>query len=164
MPGARLAVVGGASGNGTGRSGPLQLRDLAAQLGVADAVSFHDPVPQGALAGWYRAADVLLAPSRSETFGLVALEAQACGTPVVAADVPGLRATVRGGGVLVAGHDPRDHADAVVDVLGDPAVARRLRDGGLAFAASTTWDNTVDRLLRVYGEAVAVGSPLAMAG
>lgn len=164
LPGARLAVVGGASGNGDGRTGPTQLRDLAARLGVADAVSFHDPVPQGAVAGWYRAADVLLAPSRSETFGLVALEAQACGTPVVAADVPGLRATVRSGGVLVSGHDPRDHAAAVVDVLGDPAVARRLRDGGLAFAASTTWDNTVDRLLRIYGEAVAVGSPLAMAG
>lgn len=164
VPTARLAVVGGASGNGAGRSSPAELAALAASLGVGDAVSFHAPVPQGALAGWYRAADVVLAPSRSETFGLVALEAQACGTPVVAADVPGLRATVRAGGVLVAGHDPADHARAVVEVLTDPAVARRLRDGGLAFAASTTWDDTVDRLLRVYGEAVAVGSPLAMAG
>ncbi len=164
VPGARLAVVGGASGSGDGRTGPAELQHLADSLGVGDAVSFHDPVPQSALAGWYRAADVLLAPSRSETFGLVALEAQACGTPVVAADVPGLRATVRAGGVLVAGHDPAAHAAAVVEVLRDRDVARRLRDGGLAFAASTTWDNTVDRLLRVYGEAVAVGSPLAMAG
>lgn len=164
VPGTRLAVVGGASGVGDGRSGPAQLQQLAESLGVGDAVSFHDPVPQSALAGWYRAADVLLAPSRSETFGLVALEAQACGTPVVAADVHGLRATVRGGGLLVAGHDPVDHAAAVVEVLTDASVARRLRDGGIAFAASTTWDNTVDRLLRVYGEAVAVTSPLAMAG
>lgn len=164
LPDARLAVIGGASGNGDGRSGPEQLRGLAASLGVQDAVTFHDPVPQPVLAGWFRAADVLLAPSRSETFGLVPLEAQACGTPVVAADVPGLRATVRAGGVLVAGHRPEDHAEAVVEVLTDADVARRLRDGGLAFAASTTWDNTVDRLLRVYGEAVAVGSPLAMAG
>lgn len=164
VPGARLAVVGGASGTGDGRSGPEQLHQLAVSLGVGEAVTFHDPVPQQALAGWYRAADVLLAPSRSETFGLVALEAQACGTPVVAADVPGLRATVRAGGVLVAGHDPRDHAAATIEVLRDADVARRLRDGGLAFAASTTWDNTVDRLLRIYGEAVAVGSPLAMAG
>ena len=83
---------------------------------------------------------------------------------MVAADVPGLRATVRAGGVLVAGHEARDHAAAVTEVLGDPDVARRLREGGLAFAATTTWDNTVDRLLRVYGEAVTVGSPLAMAG
>ena len=164
VPGARLAVIGGASGSGSGRSGPGQLSQLAASLGVDEAVSFHDPVPQPALAGWYRAADVLLAPSRSETFGLVALEAQACGTPVVAADVPGLRATVRAGGLLVSGHQPADHARAVVDVLTDEAVARRLRDGGLAFAATTTWDNTVDRLLRIYGEAVAVGSPLALAG
>ena len=94
----------------------------------------------------------------------MALEAQACGTPVVAADVPGLRATVRAGGVLVDGHDPTDHARAVVEVLTDEGVARRLRDGGLAFAASTTWDNTVDRLLDVYSEAVAIGSPLALAG
>ncbi len=164
IPGARLAIVGGASGTGDGRTGPTELRHLAERLGVGDAVSFHDPVPQSALAGWYRAADVLLAPSRSETFGLVALEAQACGTPVVAADVPGLRATVRAGGLLVKGHEPGDHAAAVTEVLRDADVARHLRDGGLAFAASTTWDNTVDRLLRIYGEAVAVGSPLAMAG
>jgi len=164
VPGTRLAIVGGASGTGGGRSGPAQLQQLADSLGVGGAVSFHDPVPQPALAGWYRAADVLLAPSRSETFGLVALEAQACGTPVVASDVPGLRATVRAGGLLVTGHDPADHAAAVVEVLTDASVARRLRDGGIAFAASTTWDKTVDRLLQVYGEAVAVSSPLAMAG
>lgn len=164
VPGARLAIVGGASGTGTGRSGPAELQRLADTLGVGRAVTFHEPVPQPALAGWYRAADVLLAPSRSETFGLVALEAQACGTPVVAADVPGLRATVRAGGLLVQGHVPADHARAVVDVLRDDGVARRLRAGGIAFAASTTWDNTVDKLLLVYGEAVAISSPLAMAG
>ena len=164
LPGARLVVIGGASGTGDGRTGPEELQQLADSLGVGDAVSFHDPMPQTALAGWYRAADVLLAPSRSETFGLVALEAQACGTPVVAADVAGLRATVRAGGVLVDGHDPAAHAAAVVRVLRDADVARHLREGGLAFAASTTWDNTVDQLLRVYGEAVTVGSPLAMAG
>ena len=164
IPGAHLAIIGGASGSGDGRTGPTELQHLADSLGVGHAVSFHEPMPQQALAGWYRAADIVLAPSRSETFGLVALEAQACGTPVVAADVPGLRATVRAGGRLVAGHDPTDHAAAVVEVLLDPDVARHLRDGGLAFAASTTWDNTVDRLLQVYDEAATVGSPLALAG
>lgn len=164
VPDARLVVLGGTSGSGDGRTGPAQLRSLAEQLGVADGLSLHPPVPQEELAAWYRAADVLLAPSRSETFGLVALEAQACGTPVVAADVPGLRATVRAGGLLVEGHDPADHGAAVLRVLQDEAVARRLCDGGLAFAASTTWDNTVDRLLDCYAEAVAFASPLALAG
>ena len=83
---------------------------------------------------------------------------------MVAADVPGLRATVRAGGVLVEGHEPAAHAAAVTRVLRDADVARHLREGGLAFAASTTWDSTVDQLLRVYDEAATVGSPLAMAG
>ncbi len=164
LPDARLAVLGGASGNGDGRSGPEQLHQLAVSLGVGDAVSFHPPVPQEELASWYRAADLLLAPSRSETFGLVPLEAQACGTPVVAADVPGLRATVRAGGVLVAGHDPATHARAAVEVLGDPQRLAALRAGGLRFAESTTWDSATDRLLRLYGEAVEMPVPLAAAG
>lgn len=164
VPDARLVVLGGTSGSGDGRTGPDELRSLAESLDVADGVTLHGPVPQHDLARWYRAADVLLAPSRSETFGLVALEAQACGTPVVAADVPGLRATVRAGGLLVDGHLPDAHAAAVVRVLREDGLAERLRAGGLRFAASTTWDAATDKLLRVYGDAMIEAAPLAAAG
>lgn len=151
VPGARLLVVGGTSGTGQGRTGPEDLVALAEDLGVADAVRIVPARPQEHLAGLYRAADVVLAPSRSETFGLVALEAQACGTPVVAADVSGLRYVVRGGGIRVSGHDPAAHAAAVVDVLTTPGRAEALGREGLRTAAGASWDRTVDRLLGVYG-------------
>ncbi|MFP4234435.1 MAG: glycosyltransferase, partial [Nitriliruptoraceae bacterium] len=106
LPGIRLRIVGGVSGTGEGRMGPAELARLADELGVGAAVSFEGAVDQSVLVDRYRAARVLLAPSRSETFGLVALEAQATGLPVVAADVPGLQAVVRAGGTLVPGHDP----------------------------------------------------------
>ena len=151
VPGARLLVVGGTSGTGDGRTDPDELLALATDLGVADAVRLVPARPQERLADLYRAADVVLTPSRSETFGLVALEAQACGTPVVAADVSGLRYVVGGGGVRVAGHDPVDHADAVVAVLTTPGRAEQLGREGRRTAASASWDRTVDRLLGVYG-------------
>ena len=86
--------------------------ELATALGIADRVMFFPPQPQERLADFYAAADVVLVPSRSESFGLVALEAQACGTPVVAARVGGLPFVVDDGatGFLVDGHDPRRHA------------------------------------------------------
>jgi D-inositol-3-phosphate glycosyltransferase len=151
VPGARLLVVGGTSGNGEGRTGPDDLRALAEELGVADALRIVPARPQERLAGLYRAADVVVVPSRSETFGLVALEAQACGTPVVAADVSGLRYVVGGGGIRVAGHDPTDHAAAVVDVLTTPGRAAELGREGVRTATSASWSRTVDRLLGVYG-------------
>ncbi len=103
----RSCSVGGPSGRQE-RADPDRMRELAAHLGIADIVRFEPPCPQAELADWYRAATVMLAPSHSESFGLVALEAQACGTPVVAASVGGLRTVVRDGdsGVLVDGHDP----------------------------------------------------------
>lgn len=152
LPGARLVVVGGTSGSGEGRAGPAELRDLAEELGVADAVEFVSPRPQSELAHLYRAADVVVVPSRSETFGLVALEAQACGVPVVAADVSGLRYVVGAGGVRVEGHDPADHAAAVLDVLTTPGRADELSAAGVRAAAGASWDRTVDRLLGVYGD------------
>lgn len=150
VPDAVLRIVGGTSGTGGGATDPAGLRALAADLGVADAVTIDPAVDQAALAAVYRGADVLLAPSRSETFGLVALEAQACGLPVVAADVPGLEAVV-GGGVLVRGHDPVDHAAAVVRVLTDPVAAAEMGRLGVRVAGRATWDRSVDRLLDVYG-------------
>jgi D-inositol-3-phosphate glycosyltransferase len=155
VPDARLRIVGGASGSGVGTTDPDQLRSLAAELGVADALTIEPAVAQSELVARYRAADVLLAPSRSETFGLVALEAQACGVPVVAADVPGLEAVVGGGGTLVAGHDPADHAAAVLGYLEDPVRAAAAARAGIATAQEASWDRTVDRLLGTYAEVVA---------
>jgi D-inositol-3-phosphate glycosyltransferase len=155
VPDAQLRIIGGTSGSGHGASGPDELRALAAELGVADAVRLDPAISQDKLADAYREADVLVAPSRSETFGLVALEAQASGLPVVAADVPGLQAVVGGGGVLVRGHDPADHAAAIVPLLTDRAAAARVGAAGVRAAARATWDRSVDRLLRVYGEVVA---------
>ena len=102
----RVHVVGAPSGSGL--DAPEQLQKLAGDLGIADVVTFFPPQPPERLAEHYRAADVAVVPSHNESFGLVALEAQACGTPVVAAAVGGLRTAVRDGvsGVLVDGHDP----------------------------------------------------------
>jgi D-inositol-3-phosphate glycosyltransferase len=155
IPDVQLRIVGGASGSGHGTTGPEQLRALAVELGVDDAVVFEPAIDQQLLAARYREADVLLAPSRSETFGLVALEAQACGTPVVAADVAGLEAVVGDGGTLVPGHDPADHADAVIAYLRDPALRARAGAAGVVAARAASWDHTVRRLHEAYGEVVA---------
>lgn len=105
-----MVVCGGPSG--TGLAHPHALEDLAVELGVRDLVRFVPPVDRARLADWYRAADICVVPSYSESFGLVAVEAQACGTPVVAARVGGLPTAVSDGrsGRLVDGHDPRDWA------------------------------------------------------
>ena len=100
-----IAIVGGASGSTTE---PSRLRELAAWLGINDMIRFVEPTDRGHLPEWYRASDIVVVPSHSESFGLVALEAQACGTPVVATAVGGLRTAIRDGisGLLVDGHDP----------------------------------------------------------
>ena len=149
---ARLLVVGGTSGSGLGRSGPDELRGLAEELGVGDAVTLVEAQPQSVLAALYRAATVVLVPSRTETFGLVALEAQACGTPVVASRVGGLEAVVGDGGTLVPGHDPAAHAEAVLRYLRDPAVRREASAAGVRHAVLSSWEHTVERLLALYGE------------
>jgi D-inositol-3-phosphate glycosyltransferase len=155
LPDARLRIIGGESGSGAGVTGPDQLRALADELGVGDGLVLEPAVDQATLSERYRAADVVLVPSRSETFGLVALEAQACGVPVVAAKVPGLEAVVGAGGVLVAGHDPRDHAAAALALLMEPERAARASAAGLTAARAASWDRTVDRLLTAYGEVAA---------
>lgn len=146
----RVHVVGAPSGSGL--DAPEQLQKLAGDLGIADLVTFFPPQPPERLAEHYRAADVTVVPSHNESFGLVALEAQACGTPVVAAAVGGLRTAVRDGvsGVLVAGHDPRDYATAVRSAL-----ARRelLSAGARRHAGLFSWDRTVDALVAAYTSA-----------
>ena len=109
-----VAVVGGLSGSGL--THPDSLTGLTSQLGLSDLVRFTDPIPQPALVDWYRAADLTVVPSYSESFGLVAIESQACGTPVVATAVGGLRTAVRDGvsGVLVESHAPDDYAASSV--------------------------------------------------
>ena len=120
-----LLVVGGASGNGGGE--PARLARLAAASGVADRVRFLSPQPHDRLATIYRAADLVLMPSWSESFGLVALEAQACGTPVVAAGVGGLLHAVGDGttGVLLRNHDSDCWAETVAQLLSSPPPAGR---------------------------------------
>jgi D-inositol-3-phosphate glycosyltransferase len=151
----RLAVVGGPSG--TGLDHPEALADLAARKGVANRVTLLPPVTQPDLSDWYAAADVVCVPSHSESFGLVALEAQACGTPVVAAAVGGLTTAVVDGvtGLLVNGHVPSDYARALRALLDDAALRDSMGAKAVVHAAGFSWEATADRLLAVYARAVA---------
>ncbi|WP_242908947.1 D-inositol-3-phosphate glycosyltransferase [Actinomadura terrae] len=151
-----VAVVGGPSGSG--RSSPEGLQALAAALGIADVVRFEPPSPQPVLAEWYRAADVTVVPSHNESFGLVAVESQACGTPVVAASVGGLRTAVADGesGVLIDGHDPADYAAALRRIHTQPGLHARLARAAVRHAQNFGWDVTVDRLIEVYTGAMSL--------
>jgi len=153
-----VPIVGGPSGSGL--DAPRALIDLAASLGIADVVRFVPPVTQRELARWYAAATLVCVPSYNESFGLVAVEAQACGTPVVAAAVGGLTTAVRDErtGLLVTGHDPADWADSIDGVLRE---ALRPGGGRLAqmshearkHASEFGWETTAERTLRVYEQA-----------
>jgi D-inositol-3-phosphate glycosyltransferase len=145
-----VAFVGGPSG--TGRQDPDGLTELAGQLGLGGLVRLEPPCPQPELAQWYRAATLVMVPSYSESFGLVAMEAQACGTPVVAASVGGLRTAVRDGysGVLVDSRDPRRYARAAADLVSAPATLARLSAGARQHASGFSWSATVDSLLQLY--------------
>jgi D-inositol-3-phosphate glycosyltransferase len=158
---ATLVVVGGPSGP-FGDQELARVRDLGTDLGVADRIRWVDPQPHHLLSTWYRAADVCLVPSRSESFGLVALEAAACGTPVVAAAVGGLRSIVEHGrtGFLVEGRDPAVFAAYVDEVLAAPDVADAMATAATARAATYTWSTTAARLRRLYADLV-VRQPVA---
>jgi D-inositol-3-phosphate glycosyltransferase len=161
-----VAIVGGPSGNG--KATPHHLTRLAKRLGIARHVRFIPPVDQDRLAEYFRAADLVVVPSYNESFGLVAIEAQACGTPVVAAAVGGLRTAVQDGvsGLLVEGHDPARYADALRRLFGSAALRARLSAGAVEHASRFGWGSTVDRLLNVYSGAMnapAEGRP-ALAG
>ncbi len=150
-----VPVVGGPSGSGLAK--PEALQKLAARLGIGDVVRFAPPVAQESLARWFRAASVLVMPSYSESFGLVALEAQACGTPVVAAAVGGLPVAVRDGvtGYLVEGHDPADYAAALGRLAADPALSARMGAAAAGHAAGFGWDAAARATADVYAAAVA---------
>ncbi len=150
----RVAVVGGPSGSGFDQ--PARLLALVEELGLGGLVEVTPPVPQARLAD-YCAATAVVVPSHNESFGLVALEAQACGTPVVAAGVGGLRIAVDDGrtGFLVDGHDPRDYADALARLIEDPRGARALGVRAVSHAARFGWDATADGIAAVYADALA---------
>ncbi|MGZ4591472.1 MAG: glycosyltransferase, partial [Actinomycetes bacterium] len=140
-----------------GLAHPESLQALARDLRVADVVRFAKPVPQQDLPAWYRAADLTVVPSHSESFGLVAIESQACGTPVVAAAVGGLRTAVRDGvsGVLVEGHDPAHYAKVLADLLAAPGPRAALGRGAVAHAARFGWSTTATGMLDVYSGALS---------
>lgn len=146
-------IVGGPSGSGLER--PTSLIDLAASLGIAESVRFLPPLAGADLVSLYLAADLVAVPSHNESFGLVALEAQASGTPVVAAAVGGLVTAVRDGvsGALVDGHSPDDWARVIGKLLAQPARREALSRGAVAHARHFSWNRTAQGLLAVYHDA-----------
>ena len=145
-----VMIVGGASGSSTAEVD--RLKELAQWLGIADKVKFEPPVGRDALANYYRAADFVCVPSYSESFGLVALEAQACGTPVVASAVGGLRTAVADGisGVLVDGHNPRAWSSVLARLLQEPQRRVLLSMGALEHASHFGWSATARGTLDIY--------------
>jgi D-inositol-3-phosphate glycosyltransferase len=159
-----VAVCGGPSGNGLDE--PEHLQRLAGALGVDDVTRFLRPLPPDRLSDLYRAADVVVVPSHNESFGLVAVEAQACGTPVVAAAVGGLVTAVADdvSGLLVPGHDPADYAAALRRLIRDPGLRSRLSAGAVTHAAAFSWERTAEGLLAVYSDALARTNAQPMTG
>jgi D-inositol-3-phosphate glycosyltransferase len=155
-PEARLVVVGGPSGP-HGHDEVARIADLVESLGLSDKVLFVPPRPHELLSTYYRAADVCLVPSRSESFGLVALESAACGTPVVASDVGGLRSLVDHGrtGFLVEEPDPEAYAGWVRQILAEPLLAERLSTGSVLRARRYTWTRAAHLLVDIYADLTA---------
>jgi D-inositol-3-phosphate glycosyltransferase len=157
-----VPVVGGPSG--TGLEHPESLAELAIALGIDDVVRFVPPVPPHELAVWDSAASVVAVPSYNESFGLVAAEALASGTPVVAAAVGGLTTVVDDGvsGLLLDTHEPAEWADALRRVLLDDALRARLAEGARVHAGTFSWENTAEHTLDVYARArAALREPVA---
>ena len=148
-------VVGGASGANTEEVD--RLKELSTWLGIDDVVRFTPPVPRVDLPHWYRAADLVVVPSYSESFGLVALEAQACGTPVVATAVGGLRTAVADGisGVLVDGHDPKAWSSVISRLLQEPQRRVLLSMGAIEHASHFGWDVTARGTLDIYDTVIS---------
>jgi D-inositol-3-phosphate glycosyltransferase len=157
-PKTALVVVGGPSGT-DGTRELHSARQLADDLGVADRIRWVRPQRHDHLADYYRAADVCIVPSHSESFGLVALEAAACGTPVVAAAVGGLRSLVdhEHTGYLVESRDPAHFAGPVDRLLSDVILAGEMGVSAAARSLRYSWDMTAARLRRLYGDLVARG-------
>ena len=152
-PEAVLVVVGGASGR-EGEEEMAKAVELVHNLCLQDRVRFVPPQPHHLLSTYFRAADVCIVPSRSESFGLVALEAGACGTPVVGAAVGGLLTLIDHGvtGFLLEDRDPVQYADAVRKVLRQPRIAKSMSEAAATRARNYTWSTTAARLRRLYAD------------
>lgn len=152
-PSITLVAVGGPSGP-DGPDELVKIRNLVEDLAVGPQVRFVRPRPHRELADWYRAADVCVVPSHSESFGLVALEAAACGTPVVASAVGGLCSLVDDGvtGILVESRDAAAWAEPLGALLSDPALAVRMGADAEARSRRYSWDMTAVRLRRLYAD------------
>ncbi len=152
-----LHIIGGASG-ALGESELHACRRLIDQRQIGGMVRFFAPQPHAELAWHYRAADVVVVPSLSESFGLVAAEAQACGTPVIASNIGGLPYVVNASesGLLVDNQDTMAFATAIAAILDHPSFAERLSDGAVAFSQRFSWETTATRLLELYEGIIAV--------
>lgn len=147
----RLLILGEDSRNGE-ESEKRRLKAIASDLGVRDRVDFIGSVAHDDLPSYYGAADVCVMPSYSESFGLVGLEAQACGCPVVAADVSGLRSVVRDevSGYLIDGHDPAAYAERIGRLLADPELAQQMGRRGRLLAQRFSWSRTAEGLQELF--------------
>jgi D-inositol-3-phosphate glycosyltransferase len=145
--------VGGPSGSSSLSADDLH--GLAVDLGVGGRVQTQPPAQAEQLAHWYQLADLTVVPSHSESFGLVAVEAQACGTPVLAAAVGGLPVAVDDGvsGELIDGHDPDEWGRRLGQLLAEPRRLARLRTGAVRHARKFGWERTAERTLQVYAAA-----------
>ncbi len=151
VPGLRLVMVGAPSGP-DGRRDFASLQKVVKERDLVDKVTFAEPVPHSQMADVYRASDVVLVPSRTESFGLVAAEAQASGVPVIAANTGGLAHVVPSGsgGITVDGWDPDDWASALSRILNDPGLSETLAAAGPRHAESFSWERAVERILDIY--------------
>lgn len=150
-----VVICGGVSGSGVDH--PEALRDLANELGILDLVRFEPPSSREKLVSWYRAADLTIVPSYSESFGLVAVESQACGTPVVASAVGGLKTAVADNvsGRLIDGHNPIAYAHVMNQLLMNPVAREELSKGARMHAAAFGWESTTAGLIDSYNRALS---------
>jgi D-inositol-3-phosphate glycosyltransferase len=147
----RLVLVGAPAGDDGARE-MEHLQRIVKSLNLGHLVTFAEPVPHRQLADVYRAADLVLVPSRSESFGLVAAEAQAAGVPVIAASVGGLKTVVGpgSGGILIEGWDPRLWSETALQVLTDANLRRKLEEAGPRWAERFSWESAVAELESIY--------------
>jgi D-inositol-3-phosphate glycosyltransferase len=150
-----VVICGGMSGSGVDH--PEALRDLANELGILDVIRCEPPSSREKLVSWYRAADLTVIPSYSESFGLVAVESQACGTPVVASAVGGLKTAVADNvsGRLIDGHNPIAYAHVLNQLLMNPLAREELSKGARMHAATFGWENTTAGLIDSYDRALS---------
>lgn len=168
-PPPRLTIVGGVSWAGPADPEAEErgrLTALARSLGVESQVSFRDAVAHRELPHYYSAADVVVVPSTYESFGLVALEAMACGTPVVASRVGGLQWTVRDAetGFLVPRRTPEAFASALSRVLGDSRLRLRMSEAAVRTAGAYSWAGVADRVMSLYDELLPSADQPLVAG